>query len=411
MRVLVFTSLFPSQLCPNHGLFVYQRVAHWARRPGNHVQVMAPVPYFPAWRRWTRWYPFSQIPKREQIGNLTVYHPRYLLLPKVAMPLHGLLMFLGSLPRVWRLKKEAHFDWIDAHYVYPDGFAAVLLGKLLRIPVMLTARGTDINLFPAFRLIRGMIVWALRRTSGVIAVSGALKRAMVALGISPESIRVIGNGVDSERFRMCDRGVARERLGLAENIPLVVSVGNLVACKGFSSLIAAVAQLLPRYPDVRLYIVGDGPLRGELERLCHRLGVSSSIRFVGQKPQKELPLWYNAADVSCLASSREGWPNVLLESLACGTPVVATRVGGVPEILTSSELGFVVEQEPAALAAGVEQALRKEWDRAGLVRYARARTWKVVAEEVESWFELRKPPTATGAKSESAGLDVAGHSL
>ncbi len=389
MRVLTFTSLFPSAVHPLLGIFIYQRVAHFARRPGNVMQVVAPVPYFPSWLRWSRWHAFSRIPRREQIGSLTVYHPRYPLLPKIAMPLHGLLMFLGSVLLVLRLKKRGGFDCIDAHYVYPDGFAAVLLGKLLRVPVIVSARGTDINLFPSFRLIRPMIRWTLRRAAGVVAVSTALKDVMVSLGLSTDRIRVIGNGVDVQRFQPMDRREARRRLGLPEEGPVIVSVGGLLPHKGHQFLIAAVAMAAGRFPGLKLYVVGDGAFRLKLEALVREAGMPERVFLVGSRPNEELKLWYSAADVSCLASSREGWPNVLLESLACGTPVVATRVGGVPEIIVSPRVGLMVEQDSRTIAAGLESALERHWDREALAGYARTRTWEVVAAEVESYLASR----------------------
>src|ERR1700693_3955337 len=136
MRILTFTSLFPNAKQEHLGIFVYQRMAHVARRPGVQVEVVAPVPYFPSRLHIRRWKEMSQIPKKETIGNLTVYHPRYLHLPKISLPLQGLHMFLGSFLLVHRLQERMNFDCIDAHYVYPDGFAAALLAKWLKIPMI-----------------------------------------------------------------------------------------------------------------------------------------------------------------------------------------------------------------------------------------------------------------------------------
>src|SRR5208282_6700680 len=170
MKILTFTSLFPNRTKPDFGAFIYQRVAHLAARPGNLLRVLAPIPYFPTWLRVKRWSTFSGIPAEETVGTLSVSHTRYPLLPWV-MPLHGWLMFLGSLSAARRLHQKFPFDCIDAHYMYPDGFAAVLLGKALGIPVVVSARGTDINVFPNFPTIRPQIRWALLQSSGIIAVS------------------------------------------------------------------------------------------------------------------------------------------------------------------------------------------------------------------------------------------------
>jgi glycosyltransferase involved in cell wall biosynthesis len=397
VRVLTFTSLFPNSQQPLLGIFVYQRIAHFARRPGNLVQVVAPVPYFPRWLPGTRWQNYAQIPREERIGNLTVYHPRYLLLPKISMPLHGLLMFLGSLSLVRRLKQKIDFDCIDAHYVYPDGFAATMLGRRLGLPVIVSARGTDVNLFPSFPLIRSMIRRTLRRAAGIVAVSKALKENMVKLGVPPEKISVIGNGVDTQRFQPLDRQIARRQLGMPEEAQVVVSVGSLIPSKGYQLLLAAAAGIAPRHPNLQIYLLGEGFYRARLEALAHEAGMQDRLHLVGSKPNEELAVWFSAADVSCLASAREGWPNVLLESLACGTPVLATRVGGVPEVITSSELGVLVDQDVASIARGLEQALERQWDREALVRYAQTRTWDVVAAEVERYLASQIPSRGSSA--------------
>lgn len=381
MRILTFTGLFPHSEDPSHGIFVYQRSVHLAARSGNDVEVVAPVPYLPRWLKTQRWRKAS-VPSQENVGGLRVYHPRYFLLPKVWMPFHALSMFLGSLRRVTKLNREARFDCIDAHFVYPDGLAAVLCGKVLGIPVTVSARGSDINSYPEYRLIRPMIKWTLEHAANVIAVSAALKDAMLALGASPSKIHVIPNGVDAERFRCMARGEARKKLKLSSNAEILISVGALILAKGHHLLIQAFAQIAPRHPDLQLYILGEGSYRPELEKLVRRMGLRDNVQMPGKRPNEELQLWFNAANLSCLASAREGWPNVIIESLACGTPVVATRVGGIPEILHKPELGVLVEQTVDSIATGLEKALSKNWDREEISKLTLGRTWEVVAAEV-----------------------------
>jgi teichuronic acid biosynthesis glycosyltransferase TuaC len=345
--------------------------------------VVSPIPFFPRWLKTKRWQTASELPEEEVVGNLTVHHPRYPLLPKISMPLHGLLMFLGSLRCVAALNRLRKIDCIDAHFVYPDGFAAMLLGKYLGVPVTVSARGTDINLFPSFRLIRPMIRWTLRRANGIIAVSGALRDAMAVLGLSKDKIHLIPNAVDTARFRPIPAGEARQQLHLPEGGPLLVSVGSLIEAKGHQVTIRAVALAGAHFPSLRLYIIGEGPYRTELEKLIKSLGLQERVHLLGKRLNEELPFWFSAAALSCLASSREGWPNVVTESLACGTPVVATRVGGIPEILNSPEMGTLVEQTSEDVAAGIVKSLSKKWDRQAISREASARTWETVAEEVE----------------------------
>lgn len=385
MKILTFTSLFPNAIRPEFGVFVYQRVAAVARRSSNEVEVIAPVPYFPTWIPAERWRNFTKIPKSETVGSLSVAHPRYPLLPGV-MPLHGWLIFLGCLLECRRLHRKHNFDCIDAHYVYPDGFAAILLGKALGIPVFLTARGTDINVFPEFRLIRPMIRWSLRRAAGVVAVSEALKKLMVELGTPPDKIKVIANGIDAGRFRAVPQAAARQELGIPLNAKVIMSVGALIPAKSHEMLIRAVAGLGAKDSKPKLYIAGEGQLRESLTNLIKELHLEEQVFLMGRQPNEKLNLWFSAADISCLASLREGMPNVVLESLACGTPVVATRVGGVPEVLVSDKLGLLVEPDTNAIAEGLEKALRTQWDRDFIARETQARTWDVVAEEVETYF-------------------------
>jgi len=296
---------------------------------------------------------------------------------------HALLMFLGSFRSVRRLNRSRAIDCIDAHFVYPDGLAAVLLGKTLNIPVSVSARGTDINLYPSFRLIRPLIRWTLLQAHAVIAVSAALKEAMVGLGVPPDKIHVITNGVDAELFQPMDPHEAKRQLHLPNHGQLLVSVGALIRPKGQLMLIRAFAKVASRHSELQLYILGEGPLRRELESLIGVLGLQDRVRLPGKRPNRELAQWFNAAEVSLLTSEREGWPNVVTESLACGTPVVATRVGGIPEILHSPELGIVVDRTVEGVGDGLQTALSRRWDRQAISKQTRARTWSTVATEVE----------------------------
>jgi len=386
MRVLTFSSLFPNAVDPAQGIFVYRRASSMAGIPGVEIETIAPVPFAPDWIKTPRWSRFAAVPGIESIGRLRVHHPRYPLLPKISMPLHGLLMFLGAQKLARRLHAQKPFDCIDAHYVYPDGFAAVLLGKLLRIPVAVWALGTDINVFPLFPTIRPLVRWTLNNADGIIAVSAALKSSMVGLGAPENKIQFIGNGVDTELFRMGNRLEARRALGLPEDGKIMVSVATLREAKGHQHVIAALSKIAPKYPELRLYLVGEGSYRPQIEQLVQKLSLQDRVFLAGGRNNNEIPLWFNAADVSILASSREGWPNVILESLACGTPVIGTPVGQIPEILASGDLGVITEQNPEALASAIETALGREWNRTKLMGFAHSRPWKRVALESEQYL-------------------------
>ena len=393
MRVLTYTSLFPNREKPGQGIFIFQRISHLAQRTGVEVRVIAPVPYFPSWLRATRWQKEGEAPRKEQIGNLSIYHPRYPLFPKISMPFQGLLMFLGTFLLAARLHRESPFDCIDAHFIYPDCFAAVLLGKLLGLPVIVSARGTDINLYPSFKLIRPMIAWTLINSAGAIAVSSSLRDVILEFGPAPESVRVIGNGIDVARFNPVAPLQARAQLRIPPDARVAVSVGGLVSRKGFHFLIPAVAAIASRYPKLYLYIIGEGEERSRLESLIRECGLQDRAVLVGSIPNDQLRFWYSAADVSCLVSSREGWANVLQESMACGTPVIATRVWGAPEIVVSPNLGILVDQNSPAISAALESALSTNWDRKAIADHAQQRTWQTVAAEVHEFLASRIAPS------------------
>jgi teichuronic acid biosynthesis glycosyltransferase TuaC len=386
LRILTFTSLYPNKVNPLQGIFIHQRVIHLARCPETTVEVIAPVPYFPPWLDKTRWQHLGRVPQQEEIGGVRVHHPRFPLVTGISMPVHGLLEFLGSLGLARRLHNEINFDCIDAHFVYPDGFAAVLLGKALGLPVIVSARGTDINVYPSFRIIRPMLRWTLTHAAGAIAVSADLKKKMTDLGAPEPNVRVISNGVDVERFRRLDVKESRRKLGLPEEVPIAVSVGALIESKGHHLLISAVEELTRRIPKLRLHIIGEGVYRARLEELVREQKLQDRVFLMGNRPNEELNSWFSAADISCLMSSREGWPNVVSESLACGTPVLATPAGGIPEIIVSPDLGMLVERDVGSIAVGLEQALSQHWDREKIARQASRRSWNAVASEVESFL-------------------------
>ncbi len=387
VKILTYTSLFPNHLEPEHGIFIYRRMSSFAARRGNSVVVVAPVPYYPAHLPGkAQWSIYSQVARCEKVGNLVVHHPRYFLLPRVAMALHGALMYLGTVSLVRHLHREQQFDCIDAHYVYPDGLAAVLIGRTLGIPVVVSARGTDINLFPTFSSIGPMIRWTLQRVAGAISVCTPLQDRMLDLGLNPRQARVIGNGVDLELFQPVGRATACRRLGIQSDQRVLISVGSLIPRKGFHLLIPAFARIAAQYPDAVLYIVGEGPYRQKLEEIIKQEGMAGRIALIGARTNSQLKDWYSAAHLSCLTSSREGWPNVVLESMACGTPVLATKVWGVPEIIKSPELGVMVEQDVTSIANGLAESLSRSWDRERIVAYAQRRTWDVVAAEVEDFI-------------------------
>jgi teichuronic acid biosynthesis glycosyltransferase TuaC len=237
-----------------------------------------------------------------------------------------------------------------------------------------------------YALRRPQLRWALARATRVIAVSASLRDDAVALGVPRERVRVIGNGIDPDLFRPFDRLEARRALGLPVDGPLLVSVGTLSPRKGFHLVIEALPALVGRFPGIRYAVVGgagaEGAQEDELRSLAERLGVADRVIFAGPQERESLAAWYSAADLSVLASAHEGCPNVVLEALACGTPVVGTPVGDVPRILDRLEVGRIVEREVAALTAAIAEALEQPWDRGVIRARIEERSWKAVAREV-----------------------------
>lgn len=358
LRVLVFSSLFPSTARPRHGIFVETRLAQLKRECDVDARVIAPVPWFPSQLPMFGEYArFAATPRHAvRAGGVPVSHPRYLMLPRVGMAMQPASMARAAAGDLRALRAEGWMpDLIDAHYFYPDGVAAAQLAEQLNVPFVITARGSDINLIAQLPGPRQRIVQAASRAAAVIAVSTPLKQALVDLGVDESKVVVLRNGVDTELFHLEDRAASRARLGLPAQGPLALCVGNLVPEKGQALAIEA----LQHVPGLKLAVVGEGPSRAELEQLATRLGLRSRVCFLSNMPQHELRHAYAAANVLLLTSTREGWPNVLLEAMACGTPVVAADVGAVREMLTVPEAGRVAKgRDPQAFAHEIAALLQ-----------------------------------------------------
>ncbi len=377
LRVLTFTTLYPNSVCPRHGIFVETRLRHIQRLADFDVHVVAPVPWFPsAARHFGKYASFARVPREEILNDIPVRHPRYLTIPGLGMYSAPFALAAGAASTIDALQRQGFsFDLIDAHYFYPDGVAAAILAKKYGKPLLITARGSDLNLLPTYRYPRRLIRWAANHADAIVTVSSALKDRLTDLGIDGSRIRVLRNGVDCDVFRPVDHPEARKVLGV-DSRPVFAAVGNLVAEKGFDLAIDATAMI----PGATLVIVGEGPDRRRLEERAARRDIAERVRFLPVRPQRELANVYSAADALVLASSREGWPNVLLEAMACGTPVVAIDVGGVSEIVRSPVAGVVVRERTAeALAAALKQVLDEPRDRAALRRYALQFDWEETA--------------------------------
>jgi len=388
MKILTFSTLFPNNAQPGHGIFVETRLAHLLKSGRVEARVVAPVPWFPSRHsRFGHYAAFARVAEAEERSGLRIVHPRYPLVPKVGMTMAPALLALATKPALERIIRDGYdFDLIDAHYFYPDGVAAAALGRALGKPVVITARGTDLTLIPRHRLPRRMIQWAASRAAGVVTVCQALKDVLVELNVPPARIEVMRNGVDLQLFRpprsAAHRALRRAQLGLAG--PTLLSVGLLIPRKAHDLVIRA----MPLLPEVSLLIAGNGPEEAALKALARQCGVSARVRFLGALTQPRLREYYGAVDALVLASSREGWANVLLESMACGTPVIASDVGGTAEVVASPAAGVMMtERTPAALAHAARQ-LFASYPAAGATRsYAERFSWDETTQAQLALFE------------------------
>jgi len=372
MKILTFSTLFPSAARPSHGIFVETRLRHLVASGRVESRVVAPVPWFPSRNaRFGEYAAHASAPREERRHGIQVFHPRYPLLPKIGMAVTPFLLARAVRPVVERIRRGYAFDLIDAHYFYPDGVAAILLGRHFGKPVVITARGTDVNLIPRYRLPRAMIQWAARNAAGIITVARALKDDLVRVGVPAERMEVLRNGVDLQLFQPIEREAGRHKLNVSRTT--LLSVGHLVPRKAHDLVIQALRWL----PEMDLIVVGDGPERGALGALARESGVGDRVRFVGALAQEDLRNYYGAADALVLASSREGWANVLLESMACGTPVVASNIGGTPEVVAAPEAGVLMKERTAeAVAEAVQLLFARHPDRGATRRYAEKFSWE-----------------------------------
>jgi lipopolysaccharide exporter len=383
LRVLSLSTEFPNPTEPGKGLFVRSRLDAMASRA--NLFVVAPVasldyanPHGDLLAAW-------RIPRERKEGRIDVLHPRWLY-----PPYGGWInaFFLGArlLPHLVSRQARRPFDVIDAHFAHPEGIAAVLVGKILRRPVFVTLRGSEFR-YQHQRLKRYWMSWALVRAARVIAVSEGLRDLAIAFGVDPRRVKTVPNGIDSNVFVRHDRLASRARRGIGPAERIILSAGDLAELKGHHRAIAAVGSLRERGVRARLLIAGgigrSGRYAETLRQQVRTHGLGDCVTFVGEVTQQTLAELMSAADVFCLASSTEGWPNVVNEALACGTPVVATDVGAVRQMIVCERYGSVVPVDDGeALTEALRIALTRDWDHEAISAWGRSRSWAQAAEEV-----------------------------
>ncbi|MEZ4399975.1 MAG: glycosyltransferase family 4 protein [Kofleriaceae bacterium] len=377
MRVLIVTKIFPNAAEPLSAPFNRQQFAALARH-ADVVDVLATIPSFPGARlvkRWSSAGRLSAVPARETIDGLSVRHPRTLFVPRLGHGTWGPLYLASIAPALARYRGQV--DVVLGSWAYPDGFAAVVAARLLGVPAVVKLHGSDINHNAKLPGPRRQLAWALPRAARVVAVSNPLADEVAALGVDRRRIALVRNGVDAALFHPQDRTAARRALGLPDDGPIALYVGNLKAAKGVLDLLEAFAQVSAARPDARLVVVGGGDERAAVARAA---ASNPRVHAMGPRPLADVPRFMAACDVLTLASWAEGTPNVVLEALASGRRVVATAVGGVPDLLDDDALGELVPaRQPAALADALGRALGQPYDDAAVAARGARGGWDASA--------------------------------
>ena len=384
MKVLTLSSLYPNKIFSGRGSFVENKILNLKNHSDVEHRVVSPLPHIPLLGRFMSVQKaFEMVGASETRNGVEVLYPKYLHIPGLSMNIGPRNIFKACKPILQRLIKEGFdFDIIDAHYVYPDGVAAYYLAKEFNKPFTVTALGTDINTLPNYKKPRALIIETLKHASGIAAVSKDLCQKIIDLGVSEDKTVPIYNGVDLDMFAPTNKHEARAKIGASKNV--LLSIGNLISLKGFDLIIKAMEEI----KDAELYIAGSGPEDTNLKNLIRELGLEDRVKMVGRLAQNELATYYNAADIFILASSHEGMANVLLESLACGTPVVATPIAGMDEVITSDAVGVIMDDRSVdAIVSGVSKLLDNMPARADVRKYGEQFDWQTTSRLQLELFE------------------------
>ena len=383
MRLLALTNLYPNPYQPHRATFNRQQIRALAAL--HEVHVITPILWTDELRERRRQGPRLATNRRATCDGLTVEHPRYIYPPKLLRSWYGGCFFRSVQATFDRVVREFHPDLVFTPWAYPDGWAAVELCRRAGLPVVVKVHGSDILTLSHYPGRVRRTLETLSRADCIVAVSQHLAQRMIDLGTDSQRLRIVYNGIDNEVFTPGDRQQARAALGLDPATPVVLLVGNFVPVKGLDVLLDACALLVRDGLRFQCHLVGDGPLRTKLQKQVERLGLVERVVCQGSRPHQELPNWYRSADVVALTSHSEGVPNVLLEATACGTPYVASAVGGVPEIAHWGISQLVPPGDPRRLAIALREGL--EGRMSGRRNQSFTRSFADAAGELSQLFE------------------------
>ncbi|KQN26696.1 glycoside hydrolase [Sphingomonas sp. Leaf33] len=377
LRVLTLSTLFPSASAPNLGVFVERQTLGLTAHPDVDLRLVAPVG-LPPWplSRHPHYSDRVNLPRAEMWKGVPTLRPRFTNVPLTAGRFHAAALVATLRPVLANLRRDFPFDVIDAEFFFPDGPAAVRLGRHFGVPVSIKARGADIHHWGRTEPTARQVVAAGQAADGMLAVSAAIRQDMIALGMPGERISVHRTGVDGDRFAPRDRAVEKAVLGVAG--PLVLSVGALIPRKGHDIVIDAVSHL----PGTTLWIAGEGPERAALEAQIAQLGLADRVRLLGSVAHDRLPALFAAADVMALASASEGLANAWVEAMSSGTPIVITSAGGARETVDRPEAGRVVDRTATAFANAISDLLLLPPEPAAVCAAAAQFSWQANTDQL-----------------------------
>lgn len=404
--VVVLSSLFPSAARPTSGIFIRERMFRVAQH--LPLAVVSPQAWFVGQRVIQLVNPGYRLGGAdfEVQDGIEIYRPRTLCMPGLGRRWDGFAMALAALPIMRRLRQVGRCAIIDAHFAYPDGYAASLLGKWLGTPFCVTMRGTEPRHLGQSAL-RPRVIDALKLAERVFCVSNSLRREAAAAGVAEDKLLVVGNGVDTGVFYPVPKAEARAALGIPKEAKVLVTVGALVERKGFHRVLELLPELRKQYPNLIYLLVGGGSPEGDysatLRAKVTELGLQDIARFLGPKAPADLKFPLSASDVFVLPSSNEGWANVILEAMACGIPVVASDVGGNSEVICDEHLGSIYHfGADTGLLETLSMALHKSWDAPALVRYAKENTWDLrIRQLLDEFKEIKTAPVELNSAERS----------
>lgn len=391
MRLLLITNVFPNPVQPTRGIFNFEMVRGLSA--AHHVEVVSPISWIDAWmakRQACGSAGFESL--QRALEGVSVHYPRYYYTPRTLRSWYGAFMWHSASGTILPLLRADSPDAILAYWAYPDGYVALRAARRLSRPCIVMVGGSDVLLLTKQAARRRQITEVLQRADAIVAVSENIKAKVSQLGVAPSKVHVVYRGVDEQRFVPGARAEARRRLGLPADRPLLLWVGRMVPVKGLEVLIDACALLKARRTDFHLVLAGSGPLERELKVTCLTRNLQRHVSFIGLVLPAHLPDWYRAADVTVMPSHSEGVPNVLLESIACGTPFVASCVGGIPEIASPGIDQLVAAGNAAELADALERQLASTT--LGVERRFCPQSWTAAARQL---IDVIEPLTAVPA--------------